>query len=75
MTEKVLKFKSKDVEDLSEFMMKEHKTKSFVLGFINEDGDFVTYISSETRDIDLCYIIQTLKDRRTLDFINEPELF
>ena len=59
-----------DQEEVIENIKKVLKIKDVVLGGINQDGDFVTFIDSEIDDIDLVYMIQTFSERRLADLKN-----
>ena len=44
---------------------------SVILGVVNKDGNFITYIDPEIDDLNLVYLIKCLEDRRVMRLTEE----
>ena len=71
---KILQFKKEEMLGEYDFFKKNHGSDKFVLACYHDNGDLASFVSENLDDRDLCYIIQTLKDRRETIFrIDNPE--
>jgi hypothetical protein len=57
-----------DYRFLHELIENRFKSKKFALGIYLEDGNLATYFDDDLTDLELCYLIQTLQDRRNAKF-------
>lgn len=64
---KILEFKKEEVQDVSEVVKKQFNTDKYVIGVMNDDN-CITYISNNIGDMELCYLIDTLRQRRDNEF-------
>ena len=67
----VLEFSKKgstnqDADEALNSLKKAISSKAIIVASVNEDGSFDSFVSDEVRDIDFCYAIDCLKERRSL---------
>tara|TARA_R110000868_G_scaffold411262_1_gene702566 strand:+ start:650 stop:856 length:207 start_codon:yes stop_codon:yes gene_type:complete len=51
-------------QSLENIMERDYKTNKFVVSCYLENGNLMSHISDGMTDMELCYLIENLKDRR-----------
>jgi len=54
-------------DEIEKFLVDKIKDK-FILGYVDDDGDFNTYIGKELNDLDCCYLLDVLQNRRLNEY-------